>query len=171
MGLAVHNDKTSNSEVPIDKININILEIFQNLKNVARFNFIFFTRYKCIVTQKDSWININQWFGYDFLKWDIRKVWRARNDGHHYDVTSKCGGVTRTKRLVEWTMSTSEINGLFCCFQDLSGFKKIQTVTQIHYGIKATRHHNVFSLYNPLVLFLSKLNSIEFHYCMKCQRF
>ena len=38
MGPAVHNGKTSNSEVPIDKINIEILEIFQNLKNIARFN-------------------------------------------------------------------------------------------------------------------------------------
>ena len=38
MGLALHNGKTSNSEVPIDKINIETLEIFQNLKNIARFN-------------------------------------------------------------------------------------------------------------------------------------
>ena len=38
MGLVVHNGKTSNSEVLIDKINIEILEIFQNLKNIARFN-------------------------------------------------------------------------------------------------------------------------------------
>ena len=38
MGLAVHNGKTSNREVPIDEINIEILEIFQNLKNIARFN-------------------------------------------------------------------------------------------------------------------------------------
>ena len=36
--LRKHNGKTSNSEVPIDKINIEILEIFQNLKNIARFN-------------------------------------------------------------------------------------------------------------------------------------
>ena len=33
-----HNGKTSNSEVPIGKINIEILEIIQNLKNIARFN-------------------------------------------------------------------------------------------------------------------------------------
>ena len=38
MGLAVHNGKTSNREVPIDEINIEILEIFQNLKNIARSN-------------------------------------------------------------------------------------------------------------------------------------
>ena len=38
MGLRKHNGKTSNSEVPIDKINIEILEIFQILKNIARFN-------------------------------------------------------------------------------------------------------------------------------------
>ena len=30
--------KTSNSDVPIDKINIEILEIYQNLKRIARFN-------------------------------------------------------------------------------------------------------------------------------------
>ena len=33
-----HNGKTSNREVPIDKINIKILELFQILKNIARFN-------------------------------------------------------------------------------------------------------------------------------------
>ena len=37
-GLVVHNGKTSNSEVPIDKINIEILEIFQNFRNITRFN-------------------------------------------------------------------------------------------------------------------------------------
>ena len=37
-GLVVHNGKTSNIEVPIDKINIEILEIFQILRNIARFN-------------------------------------------------------------------------------------------------------------------------------------
>ena len=36
--LRRHNGKTSNSEVPIDKINIEILEIFQKLKNIAQFN-------------------------------------------------------------------------------------------------------------------------------------
>ena len=36
--LRNHDGKTSNSEVPIDKINVEILEIFQNLKNIARFN-------------------------------------------------------------------------------------------------------------------------------------
>ena len=40
--LGKHNGKTSNREVPIDKINIEILEIFQNLKNIARFNFKLF---------------------------------------------------------------------------------------------------------------------------------
>ena len=36
--LRKHNGKTSNSEVPIDRINIEIYEIFQNLKNIAWFN-------------------------------------------------------------------------------------------------------------------------------------
>ena len=36
--LRKHKGKTSNSEVPIDEINFEILEIFQNLKNIARFN-------------------------------------------------------------------------------------------------------------------------------------
>ena len=36
--LREHNGKTSNSEEPIDKIYIEILEIFQDLKNVTRFN-------------------------------------------------------------------------------------------------------------------------------------
>ena len=44
MGLAVHNGKTSKSEVPIDKINIEILEIFQNLKNFFRFNLKLFNQ-------------------------------------------------------------------------------------------------------------------------------
>ena len=41
MGLAETQWKNL-SEVPIDKINIGILEIFQILKNVARFNLILF---------------------------------------------------------------------------------------------------------------------------------
>ena len=122
--LRKHNGKTSNSEVPIDKINIEIFEIFQNLKNIARFILHFFTRYKCKVIQKDSWINIHEWFGRNFPTWNIRNVWRARDDGHHYDVTSKCCGVTTTTRLVEWTLSISEIHVFFCYFQDLPGFKK-----------------------------------------------
>ena len=44
-----------------------------------------FTRYKCIIIQKDSWINIHEWFGCNFPTWNIRNVWRARDDGHHYD--------------------------------------------------------------------------------------
>ena len=42
MDLRKHNGKTSNSEVPIDKINIEILEIFQNLKNIAQFSLTMF---------------------------------------------------------------------------------------------------------------------------------
>ena len=34
----VSGGKTSNSEVPIDKTDIEIMEIFQNLKNIVRFN-------------------------------------------------------------------------------------------------------------------------------------
>ena len=98
-----------------------------------------FTRYKSIVIQKDSWININEWFGCNFPTWNIRNVWRARDDGHHYDVTSKCCGVTIT-RLVEWTLSISEIRVFFCCFQELSGFKKYKWLPKIKSGIKAKRH-------------------------------
>ena len=47
----------------------------------------------------------------------------APDDGHHYDVTSKCCGVTITTRLVEWTLSISEINVFFCYFQEVSGLK------------------------------------------------
>ena len=118
---------------------IEILEIFQNLKNIARFNLNFFTRYKYIVIQKDSWINIHEWFGCNFPTWNIRNVWRARDDGHHYDVTSECCCVTITTRLVQLTRSISEIHVFFCCFQELSEFKE-QMVTQIKYGIKAKRH-------------------------------
>ena len=66
-----------------------------------------FTRYKCIVIQKDSLVNIHEWFGCNFPTWNIRNVWRARDDGHHYDVTSKCCGVTITTRLVEWVRCLS----------------------------------------------------------------
>ena len=83
-----------------------------------------FAWYKCIVIQKDSWINIHDWFGCNFPTWNIRNVWRVRDDGHHYDVTSKCCGVTIATRLVEWTLSISEIKVFFCCFQELSGLKK-----------------------------------------------
>ena len=82
-------------------------------------------RYKCIVIQEDSWINIHEWFGCNFPTWNIHYVWRARDDGHHYDVTSKYCVVTITTRLVEWTLSISEIHVFFCCFQELSGCKKI----------------------------------------------
>ena len=50
--------------------------------------------------------------------------------GHHYDVTSKCCGVTITTRFVEWTLSISEIRVFFCCFQELSGFKKYKRLTK-----------------------------------------
>ena len=50
---------------------------------------ICFTRYKCIVMQQDSWINIHEWFGCNFPTWNIRNVWRARGDGHHNEVTNK----------------------------------------------------------------------------------
>ena len=33
---------------------------------------------------------------------------RARDDGHHYGVTSKCCGVTITTCLVEWTLFIRE---------------------------------------------------------------
>ena len=55
--------------------------------------------------------------------WNIRNVWLARDDGHYYDVTSKCCGVTITTHWVEWTLSISEIRVFFCCFQELSGPK------------------------------------------------
>ena len=96
--------------------------------------------YTCIAIQKNSWINIHEWFGCNFPTWNIRNVWRTRGDGHHYDVTSKCCGVTITTRSVEWTLFISEIRVFFCCFQELSCFKKIQMVTQIKCGIKAKRH-------------------------------
>ena len=83
-----------------------------------------FTRYKCTVIQKDYCINIHEWFGCNFSTRNIRNVWRTRDDGYHYNVTSKCCGVTITTRLVEWTLSISKIRTFFCCFQELSGFKK-----------------------------------------------
>ena len=93
-----------------------------------------FTRYKCIVIQKDSWINIHEWFGCNFPTWNIRNVWRERDDGHHYDVTSKCCGVTITTRLVEWTLSISEIRVFFCCFQELPGIKKYKWLPKLSVG-------------------------------------
>ena len=111
-----------------------------------------FTRYKYIVIQKDSWINIHEWFGCHFPTWNIRNVWRARDDGHHCDVTSKCCGVTITTRLVEWTLSFSEINVSFCCFQELSGFKNTngypnkawdKSKTTWAVGIAQLTHHEV----------------------------
>ena len=61
------------------------------------------------------------WVQFSNLKY-IRNVWRVRDDGHLYDVTSKCCGVTITTRLVEWTLSIFEIRVFFCCFQELSGW-------------------------------------------------
>ena len=139
IGLAVHSGKTSNSEVPIDKINITFFK-YSRIWRISLDSILnCFTGYKCIVIQKDSWINIHEWFGCNFPTWNIRNAWRARDDGHHYDVTSKCCGVTITTRLVEWTLSIFEINVFFCCVQELSGLR-IQMITQIKCGIKAKRH-------------------------------
>ena len=76
----------TDSEVPIDKINIEILEISQNFKNVARFNLKLFNRVWMYSNSKG--LNIQEWFGSNFLTWNIRNVWGARDDGHHYDVAS-----------------------------------------------------------------------------------
>ena len=104
--------------------------------------------------QKDSWINFHEWFGCNFSTWNIRNVWRARDDRHHYDVTGKCCGVTIiTTRLVEWTLSIAEINVFFCCFQELSGFKRNtngypnkvrdKSKTTWAVGIAQLTHHSV----------------------------
>ena len=66
---------------------------------------------------------MHEWFVYNFQAWNIRNVWCARDDGHHHDVKSKFCGVTLTTRLVEWTLSISEINVFFSCFQELTGLK------------------------------------------------
>ena len=111
-----------------------------------------FTMYKCIVIQNDSWINIHEWFGCNFPTWNIRNVWRARDDGHHYDVTSKCCGVTITTGLVEWTLSISKINVFFCCFRELSDLKNTngfpnkvwnKSKTTWAVGIAQLTHHSV----------------------------
>ena len=42
-----HNSKTSNGEVPIDKVNIEILGIYKNLEDIARFNISAGLTYLC----------------------------------------------------------------------------------------------------------------------------
>ena len=141
--------KTSNSEVPIDEINIEVLEILQNLNILLDSISNCFTRYKCIAIQNDSWINIHEWFGSNFPTRNIRNVCRARDDGRHYDVTSKCCGVTITTRLVEWTLSISEINAVFKNCQALkhaNGYPykvwdKSKTIWAV--GIAQLTHHSV----------------------------
>ena len=72
-----------------------------------------------------------------FPTWNIRNVWRVRDDGHHYDVTSKCCGVTITTRLVEWMRCLSpRFVYSFAVFKNCQALK-IQMVTQIKCGIKA----------------------------------
>ena len=140
MGLAETQWYNLKSEVPIDKINIAIWKYSRTWQISFDSILNFLTRYKCIVIKKDSWINIHECFGRNFPTWNIRNVWRARDDGHHYDVTSKCCGVTITTRLVEWVLSIYEIR-VFCCgFQELSVSKNIQMVTQIKCEITAKRH-------------------------------
>ena len=85
----------------------------------------YFTKYKCIVLHKDYWINIHEWFGCNFPTWNIRNVWRAHDDGHHYDVTSKCCGVTITTRLVEWVRClSSRFVYSFAVFKNCQALKK-----------------------------------------------
>ena len=110
--------------------------VYQNLKNSI---LKYFTRYLCIAVHKDSWISIHEWFGGNFPTLNIRNVWRAPDDRHLYDVTTKCCGVTIATCLVERTLFISEMNVFFCSFQELSGLK-IQMVTQIKCAIKGKRH-------------------------------
>ena len=58
-----------------------------------------------------------------------------RGDGHHYDVTSKCCGVTITTRLIERKLFFSEINVVFY-FEELLGFYQNTDFTHIKCGIK-----------------------------------
>ena len=39
-----------------------------------------------------------------FQRQNIRNIWHARGDGHHYNVTSKCCGVTIMTGLAEWML-------------------------------------------------------------------
>ena len=83
-----------------------------------------FTRYKYIVIQKDSWINIHEWFGCNFPTWNTRNVWRAWRRTplwrhkymlwrHHNDTLSWVDVVYLRYSYI-----------FFCCFEELSGFKK-----------------------------------------------
>ena len=118
-----HNGKTSNIEAPIDKIILKFWKYTLIWKISYDSILNYFTRYKCIVIQKDSWTNIHERFWCNFPTWSIRNVWRARDDGQHYDVTNICCGVTIATRSVEWTISLSKINVFFCCYEKLSIFK------------------------------------------------
>ena len=94
-----------------------------------------FIRYKCIVIQKDSWINIHKWCGCDFPTCNIRNVWRAHDDGHHYDVTSKCCGVTITTRLVEWVRCLSlRFMYSFAVFKNCQALKKYKWLPKLSVG-------------------------------------
>ena len=73
------------------------------------------------MVQWDSYINAHEQLGSNFQRHHIRNVWRGTGDGHHYDVTSYYG-VALTTSLVEWTLTSSEINVVICSFEELLDF-------------------------------------------------
>ena len=76
--------------------------------------------------QWDSCINTYQRFGYNFQRQNVRNLWRARGDGHRYDITSKSCGVIITTVLVEWTLTFSEIIVVFYYFDEFKASNKIK---------------------------------------------
>ena len=64
----------------------------------------------------------------------------AKSTINIYDVTIDCCAETITTSSVVWTLTFTEINLIFCSFEELLGFCKDNTLTHIKCGIKAKRH-------------------------------
>ena len=97
-----HNGNTSNAEALIDEVNTKKWKYTRILKIALDSILNCLTSYKCIMIQWDSQINTHERFGCNVRRQNICNVWRARGDGHHYEVTSKCCGATITTIKFSW---------------------------------------------------------------------
>ena len=67
----------------------------------------------CIIIWWDSQINTQERFGCNFQRQNIHNFWHTHGDRHHYNVTSKCCGITIMRSSVQWMLTFLEINAVF----------------------------------------------------------
>ena len=95
MRFTKRNGNTSNSKALIDKVSNESLEIYENLPNITRFTLRLFYE----VSMCNGYIGVLDQYPRaiwcNFQRRNIRNVWQAWADGHHYDITSEWCGVIK----------------------------------------------------------------------------